>query len=172
VISLFGRTAGLTSTDETYDGTVITLIDAGAALQSVGGAGSTGAGPASPAGGVAGAAAGMAANLQIGLAQKGDLVIAGIGDAFIKSVLDVAPGATLADQAGYQSAMNQAGGVNAGQLYVDLASAIDLGARSLPADQAGRYATDIKPYLAPFSAMAVSGSTGDLIRIRVIIAVK
>ena len=93
--------------------------------------------------------------------QRG-LAIIGVGPGFVKSVLDVKPGAALADQARYRAVMDRIGARNAGSLFVDLAGIrklVEPALANLPG--AASYASDVKPYLAPFDILAFAGVTGD-----------
>jgi len=157
LVSLVGGASGISISDETYNGTTITVIDAGEVSRLT----------KQPLPGVA-----PGARLQLAVAQKGDIVIAGIGDAFVKAVLDTRPGASLADRDIYRDAMDQAGASNTGQLFVDLATVLDLVVSRMPADQLKRYQADLRPYLLPLRAFAASASAGDPSRIRIVITVK
>jgi hypothetical protein len=158
LVSLLGGSAGFSVADHTYNGTTITVIDAGDAARITGGMALPGLAPG--------------AHLQIAVAQRGDLVIAGIGDAFVKAVLDTKSGSSLADTDAYRNALERAGASNTGQLYVDLGAVMDMATRRLPPTDYQRYLSDIKPYLDPFRAFAASGSAGDPNRARVVITVK
>jgi hypothetical protein len=153
LVALAGASVGVTMTDEAYHGTTITLVDLGA---------------------LAGAVPGLPAGLpsRIAIAQQNDLVVIGIGDEFVKAVLDTKPGATLADRDTYRAALDKAGASNTGQLFVDLQAVFDLATKRLPADELQHYEADIRPYLAPFRAFAASGSAGDPNRGRIVITVK
>ena len=79
-------------------------------------------------------------------------MIVGIGDAFVKAVLDTKPGDSLADQAAYQQAIDLAGASNAGQGYIDLTGLrTGLEAPGGRLHEARRYDSNVKPYLEPFS---------------------
>jgi hypothetical protein len=158
LVSLLGGSTGLSVTDETYNGDTIMVIDAGDAARITGGTPLPGSAPGS--------------HLQIAVAQKGDMVIAGIGDAFVKAVLDTKQGASLADGDAYKGALERAGASNTGQLYVDLTAVIDIATQQLSPADYQHYLSDIKPYLDPFRALAASGSAGDPNRARVVITVK
>lgn len=154
LVALAGATLGITTSEEIYGGTAITVIDLGSAAGAIGGP--------------------MASTLagRIAIAQQGDLVIVGLGDEFVKAVLDTRPGASLADRDTYRTAIEKAGAANTGQLFVDLQAVLDLATKRLPADELRHYQDDIRPYLAPFRAFAASGSAGDPNRGRIIVTVK
>ena len=112
------------------------------------------------------------AHLEIAVAQKDDVVVAGIGDAFVKAVLDTGPGSSLADQPIYKAAIERVGSANVGQLFVDLSSVLQLAESHMAPDEQARFEVATKPYLAPFQAFAAAGSTGDPSRYRIVVTVK
>ena len=57
-------------------------------------------------------------------------MIVGIGDGFVKAVLDTKAGDSLADQAAYQRAIGLAGASNAGQGFVNLTASEPASRRS------------------------------------------
>src|SRR5439155_8156112 len=118
LVTLVGSQAGLTIQDESYNGTTIGVIDlswlAPLLLGTLGAATNPGQTPG------ASSVLGALGDLKIAFAQKDDLVIAGIGDTFVKAVLDTKPGSSLADHANYRSALDRAGAANGGQLYADI----------------------------------------------------
>jgi hypothetical protein len=164
LISLAGSQAGLKTTDETYSGTTITLIDLSGLSGLMGG--STGSGPA------AGALEGALANLKIAIAQKDDLVIAGVGDTFVKQVLDAKPGNSLADQDAYKTALDKAGASNSGQFYLDVQGLIGVAKKFVPAATVDEFEKEYAPYIQPIQAYAVAGTTGDIVKVRFVLTVK
>ncbi|HVA87059.1 MAG TPA: DUF3352 domain-containing protein [Candidatus Saccharimonadales bacterium] len=148
LVALAGAAASVTTHDETYDGTTITIIDLGNAQQLLGSR-------------AAMLPAGVGGRIEIAVAQKDDLVLAGLGDAFVKSMLDAKPGSSLADQARYREAVNAAGASNTGQAYLDLAAIVNLVESEMPADARASFDTNDRPYLAPLKAFAAAGTAGD-----------
>jgi hypothetical protein len=110
----------------------------------------------------------------VALAVRDDLVVIGIGADFVKRVLDVKAGASLADQDRYKQAIGRVEGSNEQQVFIDvsaLRSAIESAAPS--ADLPHQYETDYKPYLEPFDLVAGSTSTTDeLVRAAFVLIVK
>jgi len=149
LVSLSGGQAGVTVSEETYAGQTITLINGdlgqfnGSAALVPGAAGSLG-------------------KVQLAIAQTSSLVIAGVGDGFVKAVLDTKAGSSLADQAAYQKALNLAGANNGGQLFVNLTE-VRTAIEALAAKSAGfaAYDSDVKPYLIPIESIAVSVTTSN-----------
>ena len=142
LVTLSGGSAGVTVRTETYAGQTITLI--GGDLGQLGGS----------------AASGMTSALgtvELAVAQTDKLVIAGVGDGFVKAVLDTKAGSSLADQPGYQRAINLAGANNGEQMFVDL-TAIRSAVEALAAKSTdiAAYQSNVKPYLVPIDSLALS----------------
>ena len=134
-LALAASTAGITTTDEDYNGTTITLIRSSKPETE----------PDFPG---------------IAFAVRDDLVAIGWGDAFVKQVLDAKPGASLADQARYKQAIGLVGAENIGQGFVDLTAVRELAESAAGDANLKEYTEEYKPYLAPFDLLAFS-STSD-----------
>jgi hypothetical protein len=140
--------AGLSGTqvqvhDETVGGTTMTVVDLGdlsALLRTVGGASVP-----VPAG----------THVTVAFAAKGSAVVAG-GDAFVRAVLGMGSGASLADAAGYKHALGRAAAENLGEIYVGTGSLLALADTTLPEAARASFDTDTKPYLEPFDAILVT----------------
>jgi hypothetical protein len=101
-------------------------------------------------------------------------VIVGVGDGFVKAVLDTKPGSSLADQPGYQRAMGLAGTSNVAQAYADL-TALRTGLEAMAAGSSGMaaYDSNVKPFLEPIQSLALSESIGaDISTSRVVLVLK
>jgi hypothetical protein len=104
----------------------------------------------------------FATSASVALAVRDDLVVIGIGADFVKHVLDVKAGASLADLDRYKQALGRVDGSNEQQVYVDVSavrSAIESAAPtgSVPKD----YQVEYKPYLEPFDLIVGSTTTKD-----------
>jgi hypothetical protein len=140
--------AGLSGTqvqvhDETVGGvtmTVVDLGDLGTLLQTVGG----GTVPV-PAG----------THVSLGFAAKGSAVIAG-GDVFVRAVLGVGTGGSLADAPGYKHALGRATAQNFGEIYVGPESLLALANTALPEADRASFGANTKPYLEPFDAILMT----------------
>ncbi|HTS15816.1 MAG TPA: hypothetical protein VMH24_09105, partial [Candidatus Sulfotelmatobacter sp.] len=87
----------------------------------------------------------------IAYAFKDDLFVLGVGDAFVKSVLDTTSATSLGSDARYSAALSAAGGpTDSSVVYADLTAIRGLVEASLPAAQKAAYTSDVQPYLAPF----------------------
>lgn len=140
--------AGLSGTqvqvhDEAVGGTTMTVVDLGdltSLLQRFGGASVP-----VPAG----------THVTVAFAAKGSAVVAG-GDAFVRSLLSVSAGASLADAAGYKHALGRAAAENLGEIYVGTGSVLAVADAALPAADRGSFDADTKPYLEPFDAILMT----------------
>jgi hypothetical protein len=146
VLALGGAQAGITISDETYNGATITTIDVGDVrdLLNTAGAGSA-FGPNLPEG-----------HLKFAYAVTDKLVVAGVGDAFVKAVLDTQAGTSLASDSRFKAATDRAGAANRGLTYVDIAAARELIENLMPAAERAEYERNYKPYLLPLQAFVVS----------------
>jgi hypothetical protein len=150
LIALAGGSSGITIRDEPYGSGTITTIDLGEASR-FGTQGDVSILPNLPVSG----------HVEISFTVQDGLVIVGAGPAWVKSIVDVKPGSSLADQARYRAAMDRVGARNAASFYLDI-SAIRKLIEPLAAGQPGsNYATDVKPYLEPFDILAGASRTSD-----------
>jgi hypothetical protein len=142
--SLAGSQAGITMRTESYHDQTITIFEGNLA-------GNVSMAPS---------AAMPAEQVSIAVAQTNDLVIVGVGDGFVKAVLDTKPGSSLADQPGYQRAIDLAGSSAASQGYIDL-TAVRTAAESMAAGSSDlkTYDSDVQPFLEPFQSIAWSQSS-------------
>ena len=155
-IAIGGGQEGITVTDESYDGTTITIVDLGdiAKLSGMTGAAGSAALPTLPTG-----------HVQIAYAVTDQVVVVGSGPAFVKQVIDTTKDSSLATNDRYASLAGRAGnGTRA--TWVDITAIrglIEKAAVGAGADPAAatRYQSDVKPFLAPFDAMYASSSTGN-----------
>lgn len=109
----------------------------------------------------------------IAFAQRDDLVVIGISQAFVETVLDTQDGATLADNPRYQRAIERAGKSNGGQGYVDLAAILEHVRAEMTGAAAADWDANIKPWISPFEGVAFSATRdGDHMRGRVVITVR
>lgn len=160
LLTLAGGAAGIEVRDEPYGTGQITSIDLGD--------------PARLFGGAAPGEAPVPAGSRLVFAwtlQKGMFVL-GLGDPFVKQVIDTTAGATLAESPRYRAAIERAGSPNAGQVYVDLAGLIESSAALLPAGERARYEQEVRPFVEPLGALAAAGLAGDPIRVRFIVTTR
>jgi hypothetical protein len=148
LFALAGGSTGITLTDEPYgDGTIIKI-----GLGDVGGE--------------------ISEELEtIALTHQRGLFVIGVGDGFVKSVIDTTTG-SLADQSRYKATIDRVGSANAGQAYVDLAALLAGASTMVPEGERATFEREYRPYLEPFSAVAAAGHSGDPIRSKSIVTVQ
>jgi hypothetical protein len=144
LVTLSASTLKLTSQIETYKGVTITLINI-------------------PAGGQ------IKTAMQVALAVKDNLIVAGRDDVFVKEMIDTTASSSLASQADYQTAMGYAGVSNEGSFYVNVPAVEDqIGQQFSPV----RWASDYKPYFDHVGGIAGSVIDGDTVTMRLVISAK
>jgi hypothetical protein len=138
--------SGITQTDETYKGATITLVDA------------SGAGLGLPA-------------TSLAIATKGDLLIAGYGDAFVKAILDTTAADSLASQSVYQSVMAAAGKSNAEYGYFNISAVADEIGQTY-SGSASYYNLNVKPYVDHIGGAAFASIDGSTVTLRFVVTAK
>src|SRR6266540_1350989 len=110
----------------------------------------------------------------VAVAVRDDLVVIGIGTDFVKHVLDVKAGASLADQDRYKQAIGRVETSNEQQAFIDVSAVRAAIESAAPAGTVpAQYQTDIKPYLEPLDLIVGSTSTtDDLVRAAFVLVVK
>ena len=150
LVALAGSSSGITITDEAYGKGTITTIDLGDVSKLNSGGDATVV-PNMP----------FSGHVQISYTVQDGLVIVGAGPAWVKSIVDVKGGSSLADQARYKDAMNRVGTRNATSVFVDLAAIRGLVEPLVTKLPGSNYATEIKPYVEPFDVLAGATRTSD-----------
>jgi hypothetical protein len=152
-LTLGGSQAGITVTDETYDGQTITVVDLGSLRDLAGLAGALGGGDAIPA---------DPSDLpdepiRLAYVVTDEVVAIGSSPDFIKHVLDAGAGDSLADDARFKGLVERAGGTHRGVTFVDIAAirgkVEELMATSASAEERAEYEESVKPFLVPFDAV-------------------
>jgi hypothetical protein len=143
--TLASGTLKITSRDETYKGVDITVL-------SIPGSGT--------------------APVDIALAAKGNLIVAGYTDAFVKAVVDTTPSTSLASQSDYSTVMAAAGSSNEGSFYVDIPALEDqIGQAAFSADLS-RWTLDYKPYFDHIGGVGYSVVDGNTVILRFVVTAK
>ena len=94
--------------------------------------------------------------IEFSIAAKGRVILLGVGEPFMTGVLNVQPGASLADQAGYRTAVGRSLAGSRTSVYAAVRGAISLAEGLVPAEMLARWQSDIKPYLAPLDSVSIS----------------
>jgi hypothetical protein len=110
--------------------------------------------------------------LELAFTVQDGLVVIGIGDAFVKSVIDTTAGDSLADQPRYRAALDRAGSSNTGQAYVDIAGLVGSSVPLMPADDRSSYEQELKPFIDPLAAFAGASLGGEPMRVRFVLTVQ
>ncbi len=161
IVLLAGGASGLGLEEVDHDGTTITLLDIGDWSELLGPTGGSGANP------------GLEGRAVIAWAIRDDLVVAGVGESFVVSVLDSGAGDSLADSERYRRALALAGPENDGQGYVDLAAIIAFVGDGLEGDEAREWEADIAPWVEPLDGLAfATGRDEGLTRSRIVMTVR
>ena len=138
--------SGITQADETYKGATITVISV--------------------------AGSDVTPDLSIAIATKGDLLVAGYGDAFVKAVLDTTSADSLASQSDYQTVMAAVGASNSEYGYFDISAVADqIGQAFFPADP-GYYNLNYKPYVDHVGGAAYASIDGSTVTLRLVFTAK
>ncbi len=157
-IALGGGQAGVSTSDESYQGATITTIDLSGVAGLTGGAGL----PID------------AGSIQISFAEADGVVVVGSGPDFVKSVLDTTDSTSLGhDQTWSQLSSDAGPSTSTMFLDIDAVRGLIEGAMTDAGQGVGKdYETDIKPFLAPFESLFAAGSVdGDLTRSDLIVTV-
>ncbi|HKG57702.1 MAG TPA: DUF3352 domain-containing protein [Candidatus Limnocylindrales bacterium] len=158
---LAGGQIGVKVTDSQYAGVTVTTVDFGdlrdlAQMANLQGLPTTG-------------------RFTISYASTPDVIAIGVGDAFVRSVLDAKPGSSLADDARYKSMLDGAGPRNVGSMWVDLKAVrelVETAAASSGASLAA-YNRDVKPYLEHLDGFVETATTdGNLNRATMVLVVR
>ena len=138
---------------ETYKGVDITVIGLPASL-----AGSLGVDL--PGGGTA---------IEIAIAAKDNLIVAGYTDAFVKAVIDTTPSTALASQSDYSTAMDAVGASNEQSFYVNVPALEDEIGRAFFASSPSRWTMDYKPYFDHLGSVGGSMVDGSTVIVRLVV---
>jgi len=137
---------GLDPTDSSYAGVTVTTVD----LAPLGAGGEPGSGPS-----------------ELSWVVTDDLVVVGTTATFVKAVLDVQAGATLADEARFSDLLDRTGPLHRALVWADLDRLEALAVAQLEPAERARFETEIRPYLAPLDALiGVAERDGPLDRSR------
>ena len=147
LIQLGGAQAGLSVTEEQYNGTTITVVD----LSGLGGL----------VGQMSEGAVAAPTDLKLAYAVTNEVVVFGIGTDFVKSVLDASAGESLADTERFSTALTQAGKEHASLFWLDVAATRDFVEGMVPAADRSDYDANLKPYLEAFDTVIGTTIPGD-----------
>jgi hypothetical protein len=158
-LQLGGAQAGITVTDEQYNGQTITVVDLGDLSGLAGVAGALGGGtlPTVPPGL-------PDTNVRLAYVATDEVIAIGSSPDFIKHVLDAGAGASLADESRYTSLLGRVDADHSGVGFMDIAAVRGLleakMASTASAAEKAEYEESIKPFLVPFDALMSTATVG------------
>jgi hypothetical protein len=159
LVALAGLTSGITTRDEAYGSGTITTIDFGDLTKLTGGGGAALGLP-------------LTGHAELSFTVQGGIVIVGAGPDWVKSIVDVKSGGSLAEQTRYKDAIHRVQAKNATSLFMDLAAVRKLAEPLISKMPQSNYTTEIKPYVQPFDLLVFASWTeGETIRARYVITV-
>ena len=144
--ALAGGSLKLTSRDETYKGIAITVISI----------------PNGPDG----------KPVEVAVAAKDNLVVAGFTDAFVKAVIDTTPGSSLASNSDYTAVMAAAGASNMSSGYVNIPALENQIGQALLPSQLSRWTLDYKPYFDHLGGVGYTVVDGNTVILRLVVMAK
>jgi hypothetical protein len=160
LLGLAGAASGMDVSTEPYGDGEITIIDLGD-LGALSGAAGMGSDLPIPEG-----------SLELAFTVQDGLVVIGIGDEFVKSVVDTTVGDSLAEQPRYRAALDRAGASNTGQAYVDIAGLVGVALPLMPAGDRSSYEQELEPFVDPLAAFAGASLGGEPMRVRFVLTVE
>jgi hypothetical protein len=146
ILALMGQSNGLTVKTSAIGAvtvTTVTITDLGALV---------------PAGSVPGLTIPATGPISFSIAAHGKVVILTSGEAAMTAILNVAAGASLADDATFKLAGQRGLANSRTTVYVAAGTAVDLVDGFLPADELAKWKSDVKPYLDPLEAVSMTAT--------------
>ncbi|HEY1168320.1 MAG TPA: DUF3352 domain-containing protein [Candidatus Limnocylindrales bacterium] len=144
--ALTGGSLNISSRRETYKGVDITLIS------------------------IPGGTRGIP--VTIAVAARGNLIVAGYTDAFVKAVIDTSTSTSLASQPDYSTVMAAAGLSNLASFYVDIPALEDAVGQAVFAASPSRWTLDYKPYFDHIGGVGYSVVDGNAVILRLVVTAK
>lgn len=152
LLTFAGAGGGLEVTETTVAGVAVTTVaitDPGAFI---------------PPGSIPGGVPSMDAPIQFSFAAKGKVILVGVGEGFMTTVLNVQAGASLADQARYRATLGRGLANSRASVFVSVPAAIDLVEGFVPAEELSQWQTDYVPYVEPFEVVSMTSSEDESTR--------
>jgi hypothetical protein len=148
LIALSGLATGLKSHSETYKGQTITVV-------------------AVPVG-----TGSDSQTVDVAIGTRGNLVVVGYTDAFVKAVLDTTSANSLAVQPDYSSTMNAVGNSNEQSAYINVPALEDQIGLAALASNSSRWTQDYKPYFDHFGGIAYAVIDGATVTVRYVVTAR
>jgi hypothetical protein len=112
------------------------------------------------------------APLEIAVAAKDNLILAGYTDAFVKSVIDTTSSTSLAAQSDYSTVMAAAGASNQQSFYVNVPALEDQIGQAIFVASPSRWTVDYKPYFDHIGGVGYSVAGGNTVILRFVVTAK
>jgi hypothetical protein len=110
--------------------------------------------------------------LEIAVAAKDNLILAGYTDAFVKAVIDTTPATALAAQSDYQAVVSAAGSSDEQSMYVNIPALEDQIGKAVLQSSSSRWTMDYKPYFDHLGGMGYSVVGGNTVILRFVVTAK
>jgi hypothetical protein len=110
--------------------------------------------------------------IEIAVAAKGNLILAGYTDAFVKSVIDTTPSTALAAQTDYSAVLAAAGASNDQSMYVNIPALEDQIGQAFITSNPTRWTQDYKPYFDHLGGVGYSVVDGNTVILRLVVTAK
>jgi hypothetical protein len=146
ILALLGQSNGLTVKTSTIDGvtvTTVTITDLGALI---------------PAGSAQGLTIPATGPISFSIAAHGKVVILTSGETEMTTILTVAAGSSLADDATFKLAGQRGLANSRTTVYVAAGASLDLVKGFLSADELAKFNSDVLPYLEPLQSVSLSAA--------------
>ena len=108
----------------------------------------------------------------IAVAAKGNLIVAGYTDAFVKEVIDTTPSTALAAQPDYSAVIAAAGSSSDQSMYVNIPALEDQIGQAFITSNPTRWTQDYKPYFDHLGGVGYSVVDGNMVTLRVVVTAK
>jgi hypothetical protein len=148
MVALGSSSLKLTSRTETYKGVDVTVVTIPSnAVSTVG-------------------------SVEVAVAAKGNLIVAGYGDAFVKAVIDTTPATSLASQPDYAAVMAVTGSSNEESAYVNIPALEDQIGQAALGITPAKWNLNYKPYFDHLGGVGYAVIDGNMVILRLIVTAK
>ena len=110
--------------------------------------------------------------VEVAVAAKDNLVVAGYTDAFVKAVIDTTPESSLASGSDYVAVMSAAGANSMSSVYVNIPALEDQIGQAFQASQSSRWTVDYKPYFDHLGGVGYTVVDGNTVILRLVVMAK
>jgi hypothetical protein len=111
-------------------------------------------------------------SVEVAVAAKGNLIVAGYGDAFVKAVIDTTPATSLASQPDYTAVMAVTGSSNEESAYVNIPALEDQIGQAALGITPAKWNLNYKPYFDHLGGVGYAVIDGNMVVLRLIVTAK